>query len=326
MVRFRVVLYPDSIEIQNALSSQVLKRTDIEGRRILPTRYFSTLLLLPGQGEKKLKIPLMLQTDSAFQHWLATIPDLDLKDLRDIEARIERDPDLGATPGDRAIHLQQAKKVSKVMNAVSLAAVFWGLWYPQPYRLVIAVLAVLPLVAVYLTSASKGIYQVEGRRTDPRPSLALVFIGPGLILALRFFQDFQMIRWMQILAPSIAIGGFLTFLAVRSDFAVQKRPWVIAPTLLFLVVYGCGLVTQTNTLLDRSQPRVFEATVLAKHVSTGRSTTWYLTTGPWGAQQNAGDISVSRSLYRASIPGQTVCFNLFPGALKIPWYFVSACR
>ncbi len=325
-VRFRVVLYPDSIEIQDVLSSRVLRRTDIVGRRVLPTRYVSTLLLVPSQGGKKLKISEVLQTDSAFQVWLAAIPDLDLKDRRNVEARIETDPELGLTPGDRAFRLQKAKKVSKVMNVVSLAAVFWGLWYPRPYQLVIAVLAVLPLVAIFLTSISKGIYQVEGRRNDPRPTLALVFICPGLILALRFFQDLQLVRWTQILAPSIVIGAVLTFLAVRSDFAVQKRPWAIAPTLLFLVVYGCGVVTQANALLDRSQPQLFEANVLAKHFSTGRSTTWYLTTGPWGAKQNGGDISVSRSLYYASAPGQTVCFRLFPGALTIPWYFVSACR
>ena len=202
MVRSRIILTTDALEVREVLSARIMRRNEIAVWRILPTQYISTLeLTSSGSGEKRFKFGLMMKTDSQFQAWFAGIPDLDMWELARSEAQIEANEDLGLTPSQRAGNLAEAKKIAAWLNRISFAVVFWGGWfYPHPYRLAILSLAILPVVVIVLLARTQGVYQVEGRRNDARPSLALPIIVPEMILVLRSLEDFQFLLWKPLLA------------------------------------------------------------------------------------------------------------------------------
>ena len=67
--------------------------------------------------------------------------------------------------------------------------------------------------------------------------------------------------------------------------------------------------------------------VLGKRISSGRrSTTYYLRVSNWGPRPYLNDISVPRSFCTSVARGQTVCVDLFPGALNLPWYILARCN
>ena len=327
MLRFKVILKPDAIEVRNIFSTRILPRDEIAGRRILLTQYISTLELIPGdQEKKKLRIGMMMSADASFHSWFAAIPDLDAKDLAKSESQITSELEFGLTPEQRSEFLVRARKIVKWLNGIASAICVWGLFYPRPYQLVISLLITLPLIVVVILVRSQGLYQIEGRRNDARPSLATAFLFPAAILALRTIHDANFLRWMPFLAGVITANFLLTLVVTGADRGIRERRWAMFSIFLLGAMYVYGSFGQADMLLDRSAPETFEVATLSKRVSNGRSTTWYIRVAPWGPQVEATDVSVSRSFYNSIVPGDTVCIGLFPGALRIPWYFVRNCH
>jgi hypothetical protein len=112
----------------------------------------------------------------------------------------------------------------------------------------------------------------------------------------------------------------------NTDWGMRERRWALLPVLLFGAVYTYGAIAQADTLLDKSEPKTFEAAILSKRISSGRNTTWYLQISPWGPQPEETEVSVPRPLYNSVFPNQTICVHLSDGALKIPWYYLSVCH
>jgi hypothetical protein len=327
MLIFKVILSADAVEVQSLGSRQTLRRDEIAGRRLLPTQYISTLEFVPREkGKKKLKIGMTMRRDAAFDAWLASIPDLDAAELANSETQIASELEFRLTPEQRAETLGTARTTAKWLTRMAWAVSIWGWFYPRPYQLIMAILAVFPLIAVMLVVQSKGLYQVEGRRNDARPSLAIPFLFPGLILALRAITGIQFLRWMPFLSLCLTGGCVLTLLIASVDRQTRDRRWGMLTIFLLAVAYTFGVSAQADELLDRSAPQVFRVAALSKRIAGGRSTAYYLRVEPWGPQPDANDVSVSRSLYNSVAPEQTVCINFLPGALKIPWYFVTTCR
>jgi len=77
--KYRVVLFPDRIEVQSLLSTQALRRDEILGRRLVEVRGSQIIRLVPRGGQRLVRVcPANLKTDSAFWEWIDTLPDLDV--------------------------------------------------------------------------------------------------------------------------------------------------------------------------------------------------------------------------------------------------------
>lgn len=327
ILRSQVTLRADAIVVQGLFSSQTLSRDNIAGRRILPTQYIRTLVLVPrSRHQKKLKLALALRTDSAFEAWFAGIPDLDAEELAKSEAELSTDPDLGFHSDSRKERLRTAKHTARTLTTIAWIASLWGLVFPRPYDLVILVLAAMPLIAIVLQVRSHGIYQMEGRRNDGRPSLAVMFLFPGLILDLRVIHDLHFLRWASLFYAALLIALAFSWLLFQSDSGMRRRPWSLLVILLFATMYCGGALCEANALLDHSAPRNFLAAITGKHISTGKSTTYYLHLDPWGPQTAQTNVSVRADFYRSVARGDSVCIHLYSGALHAPWYAIDRCR
>lgn len=327
MLRSSVTLLGDAIVVQGLFSSRTLRRDEIGGRRVIPTQYVSTLELVPRSShQKKMKIALMLRRDAAFEAWFAGIPDVDAQELAKSEADVTADPDLGFHSEDRKQRIAQAKKTAWALTITTWVVFFWAFVFPSPYGLVILILTCLPLLAVGLLMRSHGIYQMEGRRNDARPSLAMVFLFPGMALALRALQDVHLLRWVPILYVGIPCSAVLCWLVFRADRGIQKRPWSLLPFFLFGSMYACAAIAHANTLLDRTPAERFQTKVVSKRISSGKHTTYFIRLEPWGDQVMPTDVSVPRRFYVSVTRGESLCVYQRPGAFQLPWYVVDRCQ
>ncbi len=236
------------------------------------------------------------------------------------------DPELMET--EHSPRLDQAKTVAKVLNGISIAAMVWGLFFPRPNDVMIALLACLPLIAIVMLAPSKGLYHMGGLRSDRRPSLGPAFLGCGLVLFLRALQDINLhpLYWVTAITSAILVGGVLTLIVVGADPRTREGTWALV--LVGASIYSYGAIAEADTLLDRSAPRITEVLVVSKHSSSSArgSTSWYLRVGKWGPFLEPNDVSVPGPFYQSVSSGQTVCIKLYSGALNIPWYFVSTCH
>lgn len=327
IVRSSLTLLPDALVVRGIFSSRQILRSQIAARRILPTQYVSTLLLIPHSShQKKLRVALMFRTDAAFDAWFAEIPDRDAKDAAESESELHTDPDLGFHSDNRAQQVAQARVTAKYLNLISWIALVWGFFFPRPYGLMVMFLAALPVIAVVLLVRSRGIYQIEGRRNDRRPSLAVPFIFPGMVLVLRTTIDVHLLQWTSILIAAAICTILLTIIVSSCDPGLRKRPWTALIIVFLGAFYFYGAIAEFNSLLDRSAPRTYVVAVIGKHIVGGKSTTYHLRLEAWGPRHDPDDVTVPSPLYYYAAVGNTVCVRLYPGALHIPWYSVDACR
>ena len=324
MVLSKIILRPDAVEVQNPLSRRTMLREEIGGRRFLPNT--STIELLPrDKSQKKLKIAFFSKPDALFTAWFASIPDIDAAELAKSESEIASDVEFGLTPEQRSEQLARARMTARWLTRGALLISAWGLFYPRPYQLIMGILAAVPLLAVMLMLRSRGVYEMEGRRNDARPSLVIPFLIPSCVLAIRAITGVNFLRWMPLFTLCLVGACALTLLVASADRRMRERRAAMGGIFLIAAFYALGVAAQADELFDRSTPQVFRVAVLSKRVSSGKSTTYYLRVEPWGPKQDANDVSVPARLYDVVLPKQTVCINLLQGALKIPWYFATAC-
>ena len=326
MLKSKLILTADSIELRDPLVTKHLLRSQIAGWRVLPTQYISTLVLVPRDPHaKQIKFPLTFKLDEQFEAWLEPLTNLDAQDQAESVAHIDAQLDPSLTEEQREVILFNAYRFSKYLTWASWTAAALGWFYPRPYSLVILILAAIPPIAIYLGLRAKGVYQFDGQRNDARPSLAVPVIAPGASLAIRATYDLSFLHWQQLCSPILVLTIAMTALIAAADPKTGKQRWSYLAFLLLAAFYSGGVTAMADSILDHSTPHVFQAEVLHKHISSGRSTTWYLQLAPWGPQDHPDEVSVHRSLYNSVQPGQTVCVYLYPGALKIPWFQVAHC-
>lgn len=322
----RLILGPDSFEARDFLSSKLLRRTDISGFRILPTQYISTLVMQPKAAQqKKLKIPLYFRTDEAFAEWFIDIPNLDREEFQKSEAELEAVAAADYSPGMEASEERVAKARStvKILNWAAGITAVWTWIYPTPYPLAMSAIGVLPFIAIILLARSHGLYQIEGRRNDARPSLAVAFIFPSCVLAFRSIQDLHFLEWKPLLLATLALAALLTVFLAQSDPHFHNRAVAVISVFFIGTMFSYGVIAQFDVLADRSAPATYQTHVLTKRADNGRTTSYYLRVAPWGPRQDSEEIEVSHALYATISPGQPVSIHLYSGALHLPWFSVS---
>lgn len=322
----KVVLHADAIELHDSFRSRRLERADIKGRRALEGGLMNTIVFIPHDpARKKLKLPMIIRTDMTLQLWISGVPDFDLQEKEQAEAEIlKTGVEGGVSAEERKAALESARKTGRVLRIGAGIAAAWGYLYPEPYALAMAVMVLLPWVALCIAARSPGLYSLNDHKSDVRAGVGVALIIPGLILVLRGVMDFHLLDWKEPLGGAAAIGLFMTFLATRVDQRLIEKKTAIL-VLLFLLPYGYGTLVMANTLPDTAPPKAYETTVISKRYTSGKGAHAELKIKPWGPDPG-GDVPVSSALYRAVRPGDTVCAYLHPGALGVQWYVVDKCR
>lgn len=324
-LRSRVVIDGARIEVRSAFRERSATLNEITGYRTASSRNGKYTYLELRDGGRRIAISQGIATDDDYQAWLQQLPDLDQRDRAALLDKIEHSEELGATPEERLKALATAKTwgifsiVVAVVTALGLNLGPAGLQLPC-----LVVLAATPLAALYLVRRSPLLYAMLKTKSDPRAEMIFGLMAAmfGLLFRLRGFHLVS-VQPLLLLIAVIALGYTgLAYLAMQKGNSTPGGAVVV----LFLALgYGFGLVDLTNTLPDRSTGQVYTTAVTGKHISSGRSTTYYLRVEPWGPYPNSNQFSVSPQEYRETGIGDQVCLGLHPGLLHAKWYEMVSC-
>ena len=196
----------------------------------------------------------MFESDAVFDAWLSDIPDLDAADAVQIEqervrteAEIAADPALGSGREERIGRLRRARSISKCLNVIAPGLYLWCIVYPQPYALVVALVAGLPWLAILLAAIPNSLFRLGERLGDAHPNLMQVLLFPGLALAFRAVLDFDLIAWLPTLLPAAIIGLTMFSAAIVGDQGLRGRPKAWPAILLPILAYGLDYLSTPPT-------------------------------------------------------------------------------
>lgn len=327
MFRARVILKPDSIESRELFRRRALLRDQILGYRIQQNpRAPASLVLVPrDSSRKKLKFTTYYNFDQTFWDWIEALPNLDQEDQRAAQREMLENAEIGTTPQDRLVAVENAKKLATFFTVAASAVCAWGWFYPEPYWLVMGLLMGVPWFAFAITMRSGGLFRIDSRRNDPHPTVAIPFLLPGCVLAVRAASDINLLEWRAVLYLAILLGFALGAMAIIAYRSLRAHKGAMLAFVLLTILYSYGASVGANVIFDRAGATIFRATVIRKHVVSGRHTGYQLSLSPWGPQQEPSEVSISRQWYESLEPGDTVCTALHQGALHNRWYTVQPC-
>ncbi len=325
VLRSRLVIEGTYIEVRGAFKEQSADLSEIEGFRTISSRNGSYTQLCLKESRGTISIPNAFDTDEAYREWFRRMPDLDARDRQTLLNEISQQANLGATPEERLGALATAKTWSIFLLVVTVAAAATLNLADDSLRLVSALVLVLaPLIVMILVGQSPLLYAIYKPKADPRADLSFVLMVAAFGLFIRnrdvHFVSLQPLLWIMAL---VAIGYSA---GLSSSIRGGRSPWSnFIGVLFFAAFHSYGFVVLANTLTDHSQATRYTATVMGKHISSGRSTSYILDLSPWGPVENPNKLNVSSSLYNATALGDPVCLDLHAGSLRAPWYHHVSC-
>jgi hypothetical protein len=323
-LRSRLVFEGTRIEVRGAFSEQSADFSEVEGCRTLTSRNGTYWKLLLKQGRSSITIENWFNCDE-LRAWLQQLPDLDERDRQARLIEIERSPELGATPEDRLNTLKRAKRWSLGLLAVAVIAAVGMHAGGKQWQLPGAIVLVLtPVAVLYLINRKPLLFALAKPRRDPRADLIFALLVAAIGLGVDGTQA-NFVSFVPILPSMVLVA-----LAFTAAFyiAVRKGPRTLGFHVAVInsaMFFGLGLIGAADTLLDRGPAAMYQAQVIGKHITNGKSTFYYLDLNPWGPYTGENHFPVSQSDYQSEQSGDVVCFELHPGFLHAAWYERTAC-
>jgi len=324
-LRSRLIINDTRIEVHGALKESTADLSQIEGFRNISTRNGSYTLLYLKEGRGKITISQSFDTDDSYRAWFQQLIDLDVRDRDALLAEISQDSELGSTPEERLSALKTAKTCSVIIIVIACAAAIGLNFDPLNFSPISAMLlALTPVVVGFLVRQQPHLYAIPMKKSDPRAdfSIALIAASFGLALHIRHYE-FVSMKPLLLVIVLVAFAYIALFFSAVSKNA--NKAGALAVLLFYAASYSFGLAIVADTLADRAQASVYFAPVTSKHVSSGKSTIYYLRLAPWGPLDKPNDISVSRNDYNFMRTGYWVCLGLHPGWLHAAWYQLTPC-
>lgn len=220
----------------------------------------------------------------------------------------------------KAAGRQRARRCARLLNGLGWVAFVWS-FFPTPYGLVAAVAACLPFAAVVAVRYFGRHLRLEpvSRRDDM--AVFTAFLMPLLGLALMALRT-NILAWQMFWVPFglASIALFVTTYTSATD--VRTKAQVLLPVLIFCLVYGASFTVVMNRLSAWTPPEQHQAKVLAKRVSKGKHTSYYLKLAPWGPRTTPDDVRVSRTVFERKNKGDVAEIVVNKGLFCIPWFQV----
>jgi len=323
-LRSRVVVDGSRIEVRTPFGEKTADASEVEGYRDISTRNGSFWRLQLKEGRGAITIQKWFDSPE-LRAWMQQITDLDERDRKAILDEIEQNQELGATPEERLSALKQARLWNVGLTMVAIAAAVFRLFPANPFFLISAVLlALTPPVILYLLHRSPLLFVLGKPKRDPRTDFTFAFIAA--VVGLFLGNIGVHLVSLSSLLPAILLVSLATcagLLLVSRSAAGARGAWIVI--VMLSGSYGYGLVTSADTLPDHAKPQRYSASIVGKHTSSGRSTTYYLDLAPWGPLPDENRLSVSKRLYDAATVGELTCLELHQGYLHAPWYRQVEC-
>ncbi|HEY6902520.1 MAG TPA: hypothetical protein VI233_17805 [Puia sp.] len=328
VMRLRVTVdeSAESLEIVNFNSSKSYLLKEIDGYRRGAKGVFKIYLKNDGRG---VDIPQGLGRREDLLEWF----DQHYRDLDAVELEAEtkvllQNEEFGFTEEDRAGRLASARRWGTIGTAAGAVLFFWSLIYPKPFEIVMIILFLAPWVGAFATWKFKGLLKLYKLKNSPYPSLVFLMTLPPLGAMVRTLLEYELYgfsRRAALLAGGGVLLGGLVFTGVCWKAIVHEGKKALIGLGIFVIagLYSWSLLTFSNCYYDKSEPDVWNVTVLGKRVSHGKSTSYYLSLSSWGKYGEGKEAQVTKALFNRVSEQQVIHVYLYKGRWELPWYAIS---
>jgi hypothetical protein len=215
---------------------------------------------------------------------------------------------------------------------ISIGLCIWFWFYPHPYKLVFGLVLSLPIIGLIINGLSKpnlaSLVSITNQKGEEKYDLADFIEFPGLIIFIRVLIDYEFESFFSILkVGTISFLLLLVILGTTHKLVHKTNPNIVLIYLTVvgnIAIYSYAATYGINCVFDNSIPKIYQAKVINKSISSGRrSTTYYFRVEPWGHHRDAENISITKTQYNETEIGQTVSIDFKEGLLNIPWYYIE---
>jgi hypothetical protein len=318
------IITEDRLIYQGAFRRKELPLANILGYRI--DQHY-THLVPKSTADPKIRISYSSENYAGLQQWFAErYPDLDMLEQQQDTDRLLQEEELGRTTEERAQALASGAQAAKWVNIVGGTVAAWLFLFPKPYIWAMGVGLLMPWLVTVVLWLYRGVIRPDEKKNSGYPSVVTALLMPSLGMALRVMLDFEILNyaplWPQVGAVALLFGLGLLLGSRQFLFRNDGRTSLLLTVVVYAALYGFAATTAYNCAFDDSLGRRYETLVLSKHVSSGKTTTYYLEVGPWGPRTEAEDVTVTQEYYEQAAPGDKVQIYLRPGQLHVPWFTV----
>lgn len=324
-VKSRFVIDTDKIFTISTFSNRQLMFDEIKGYRITDKYLF---IESNDENKKKIKVSTYFGKINEIEEWLSeNYSDLDIVQANQEKEEILDNEAFGWTSEEREEKLIKAHKTAKIINWTGGLIGAWTLFLANPYEYAIIASIVFPILCVLVLKYFNGLIRIDERKDTAYPTIFWAIFASSMGLCLRGLLDYNIFDYSKIWVPSILVAlAYIAVLAIgNKEFSFNKAKdyWTIIVFSILIFGYGYGAVTTLNCMYDESEPETFDATILSKRISSGKSTTYYLELTPWGKQKEIDEVSVSKDLYNKLEKNSRVTIYFMKGRFDIPWFEVT---
>jgi hypothetical protein len=287
------------------------------------------LLLDLKSGEKPLVIPGTLERRKELQEWLQErYTNSDAERLKEVTESVLENENLGLTREIRENRLNIARKLMVYSSFIAPFLIVLMFFAPKSFDTVTLLLLAIPWLAVGVTWYFKGIFRLYTSKSKPYPSLFILVLFSEMVSLFSVMRNYDVYDygskfWLYLLVLS-AVVLLAWAIACGAAMAGEKNmPVILLCLFLAAAAHSYSVLIFSNCEEDHSTPLISRVEVSSKHLSRGKSTSYYLELSPWGRFSEGKSVQVSSSFYRSVEQGDSVSVYLNTGKWGIPWYRVS---
>ncbi|WP_338793020.1 hypothetical protein [Bernardetia sp. MNP-M8] len=273
-------------------------------------------------GKKRMRISKYLKDIDKIHAWLDTkFPNLDTIRQEEEKAEVMKNADVLLSPSYQQ-KLKTAKYVTYSYNALAIGNSMWLAFYPKPYNFAVLAGIIVVLIGILIPKFSSGLIAYTDSKSDKRPTTAIGFTLPCLIVGLRAMLDVNIFDYSPIWTPSLVLATLLTLvISIGKDFIVKKVSSYFRALFLWVLFFGYsfGAITLTNTIYDDTPAKKYKAQIIDKRISSGDVTTYHFELNKWHETAPADDIQVSEDMYYELEKNDSIDIYLKEGKFGIPW-------
>ncbi|MDP9080850.1 MAG: hypothetical protein M3O71_25815 [Bacteroidota bacterium] len=317
----KIVISADHIVKTNILGRRELLTQNVKGVRIAE-KYISIEPLSPAYTKIKINNYIDYPDSEDLTSWLReNFTDLDAEDLKENEARVLSDPQLGFTQEEREENLSKAKKIAMAYNIAGLPVGFAVMFID---KLAVIILALIyPLVGILVMKFSKGLIKfLSNRKRSVNPSVMMGFYIPALFLFFKSMFNYDIANYEHLWLIAGVIT--LTILLLLYTTGINKTAEAVKGQIIFMLVlscfYGFGSTMTINCGLDSSAPKSIQTTVNDKYSEYNKRMHYHFKLTAWDGDPSPKNVEVSLSRFNRYKQGDTITVYLRPGTLSIPWF------
>jgi hypothetical protein len=331
ILRTRIVLDADAIEVSSLLGVRRMRRSDVVGYRIYkPTRGRPYLELRSRDPQAAtIQVNMAVLNDPRCAPWFDGMPDLAERDATQAQAAIDNDAALGATVEERRARASRIRTVYGWVFGLGFGFIAVDWVYDKPsawfYGLLLAYVVIcLGLTFLgppFLLFARKPNTQGEPSRLGILNMLWLPALG--CFSGLGFIHLADPNAWKPLLAGCVAAALAIAWLAAGGPRILRNGDWkvgLIAAAAAAMCLYA--LVVGLNAAADPSRPGLDRASITGMKVRHGRSTSYRLDLAFAHGKDRA---FVPKVLYNQLKVGAAVCVAARPGLFHLAWSEVERC-